>query len=134
MSSIFYVGYLLWIFPTTILIQKFSVGFYAGANILLWGFVVVATSTSTAYGHLLIARLFTGALEASSNPAFLYITTMWYTREEAPRRVGVWFAGNSCGGIIGNLLSFGIGHIAGEFKPWRYLYIVSLSTYYFSSG
>ena len=96
-------------------------------NILLWGVVVVATSATTAYGHLLLTRFLTGALEASSNPAFLYITAMWYTREEAPRRVVVWFAGNACGGIIGNLLSFGIGHISGEVKPWRYLYLVSLS-------
>ena len=102
-------------------------GFYAGVNILLWGVVVVATSAATAYGHLLLTRFLTGALEASSNPAFLYITAMWYTREEAPRRVVVWFAGNACGGIIGNLLSLGIGHISGEIKPWRYLYLVSFS-------
>ncbi|KAG9243634.1 putative allantoate permease [Calycina marina] len=121
-ASMFYVGYLLWEYPATIVIQALPVGLFTGLAILLWGVVVACTAFTSAYGHLLATRFITGALEAFVNPAFLYITAQWYTRDEAPRRVMVWFAGIGAGGVLGNLLSWVIGHV--DMKPWRWMYAI----------
>jgi MFS family permease len=63
--------------------------------------------------------------EATISPAFVYVTSMWYTRDEIPSRTGVWFAGNSCGGFVASLLAYGIGQISHPLHPWQWMFIVS---------
>ncbi|KXT10785.1 hypothetical protein AC579_2970 [Pseudocercospora musae] len=62
--------------------------------------------------------------EATISPAFLYITTMWYTRSEVPTRTGIWFAGNSLGGVITSFLAHGFGHVKNPLEPWQWMFIV----------
>lgn len=69
-------------------------------------------------------RFLLGVAEATISPAFLYITTMWYTRSEVPTRTGIWFAGNSLGGVITSFLAYGLGHIAHPLQPWHWIFIV----------
>ncbi|KAJ9192714.1 hypothetical protein DTO021D3_9059 [Paecilomyces variotii] len=123
-SSIFYFGYLFWQYPTSVLIQKLPVGKYVSINTLFWGTVVALTAACTNFGGLLAVRFLLGVAEATISPAFLFITSMWYTREEVPTRVGVWFSGNAIGGIFASFIAYGIGHIERPFSPWRWLYII----------
>jgi MFS family permease len=62
--------------------------------------------------------------EATISPAFVYVTSIWYTRDEIPARTGVWFAGNSCGGFIASLLAYGIGQIKHPLHPWQWIFII----------
>ncbi|ESZ92444.1 hypothetical protein SBOR_7161 [Sclerotinia borealis F-4128] len=123
-SSMFYFGYLFWEYPGVYLIQTLPVAKYIAADIVLWGVIVASTAACTSFEGLMVARFFTGAVEASISPAFLYITSMWYTRDEMPSRMGLWYAGNSFGGAIASLLSFAIGQIHSSLKPWKWLYII----------
>ncbi|RDW82472.1 hypothetical protein BP6252_03584 [Coleophoma cylindrospora] len=99
-SSMFYFGYFVWEYPTTVLIQKLPIGKYVAGDIIIWGAIVAATAACTSFGGLITARFFTGVVEATISPAFLYITAMWYTRDEMPSRMATWYAGNSFGGAI----------------------------------
>ena len=94
------------------------------ANTLFWGTVVALTAACTNYGGLLTVRFLLGVAEATITPAFMFITSTWYTRDEIPTRTGIWFSGNSVGGMIASLLAFGIGHIEDKVGPWRWLYII----------
>jgi MFS family permease len=47
-----------------------------------------------------------------------------YTRDEIPTRTGIWFAGNSIGGLIASFLAFGVGHITDSLAPWKVMYII----------
>ncbi|KAJ8063510.1 hypothetical protein OCU04_007385 [Sclerotinia nivalis] len=123
-SSIFYFGYLFWEYPGVYLIQTLPVAKYIAADIVVWGIIVASTAACTSFEGLMIARFFTGAVEASISPAFLYVTSMWYTRDEMPSRMGLWYAGNSFGGAVASLLSFAIGQIHSSLKPWKWLYII----------
>ncbi|KLJ05870.1 hypothetical protein EMPG_10695 [Blastomyces silverae] len=123
-SSVFYFGYLFWAFPTSILIQKLPVGKYVSVNAFFWGAVVGLTAACTNFGGLITVRFLLGVAEATISPAFVYITAMWWTREEIPARCGVWFAGNSLGGMLSNFLAYGIGHIKEPLAPWHWLFIV----------
>ncbi|OAT09564.1 allantoate permease [Blastomyces gilchristii SLH14081] len=123
-SSVFYFGYLLWAFPTSILIQKLPVGKYVSVNAFFWGAIVGLTAACTNFGGLITVRFLLGVVEATISPAFVYITAMWWTREEIPGRCGVWFLGNSLGGMLSNFLAYGIGHIKEPLAPWHWLFIV----------
>ncbi|KAF9636409.1 Major facilitator superfamily [Lasiodiplodia theobromae] len=123
-SSVFYFGYLFWSYPTSILIQRLPIGKYVAINTFFWGTVVALTAACTNYGGLITVRFLLGVAEATISPAFLYITSSWFTRSEIPTRVGIWFAGNSLGGVFASFIAYGIGHISHPLEPWQWLFIV----------
>src|SRR5690242_2092168 len=47
-----------------------------------------------------------------------------YTRDEIPTRTGLWFAGNSVGGLVASFLAYGVGHIEDSLAPWVWMYII----------
>lgn len=123
-GSIFYFGYLAFEYPTTILIQRLPIGKYLSGVTLLWGAIVASTAACHSFGGLATCRFLLGVAEATISPAFVYVTSVWYTRDEIPARTGVWFAGNSCGGFIASLLAYGIGQINSSLSPWRWMFII----------
>ncbi|KAH8427376.1 uncharacterized protein LDX57_005089 [Aspergillus melleus] len=123
-SSIFYFGYFFWEAPTNLLIPRLPVAKYLTVNTLFWGAVVALTAACVNYGGLLAVRFLLGVAEATITPAFMFITTSWYTRDEIPMRTGIWFSGNSIGGLVASLLAYGVGHIPGPLSPWQWMYII----------
>ncbi|KAE8349500.1 MFS general substrate transporter [Aspergillus coremiiformis] len=123
-SSIFYFGYFFWEVPTNYLIPRLPVAKYMAINTLFWGAIVALTASCTNYGGLLAVRFLLGVAEATITPAFMFITTTWYTRDEIPFRTGIWFSGNSIGGLVASLLAYGIGHIDHPLRPWMWMFII----------
>ncbi|KAI1117694.1 MFS general substrate transporter [Nemania sp. NC0429] len=136
-SSVFYVGFLVASYPAARLAARLPVARLLGTDALLWGAVVALTATCHGFGGLLASRLLLGAAEAAVSPCLVLVTATWYTRDEIPARTGVWFAGNSAGGIFSSLLAYGIGHAAAGPKPepgpgpgpngggaWRWMFAV----------
>jgi MFS family permease len=141
-SSIFYFGYLAWAYPTTLLITRLPTAKYLTANTLFWGAVVALTAACTNFGGLMTVRFLLGVAEATITPAFMFITSTWYTRDEIPTRTGLWFAGNvsvsrprnlchvlihylqSVGGIAASLIAYGLGHVDDHVRPWRWMFII----------
>jgi MFS family permease len=89
-----------------------------------WGVVVALTATCTSYSGLLTVRFLLGVAEATTSPAFVFITSTWYTRSEIPFRTGIWFAGNALGGVFSSFLAFGLGHVENPLHPWQWLFVV----------
>ncbi|KAI9733486.1 MAG: hypothetical protein M1818_007234 [Claussenomyces sp. TS43310] len=123
-SSIFYFGYLFWEYPTTVLIQRLPVAKYLSAVTLIWGAIVAVTAACSSFGGLATCRFLLGMTESTVSPAFVYITSTWYTRDEVAGRTGIWFAGNSLGGFIASICAYGIGHIDHPLHPWQWLFII----------
>jgi Major Facilitator Superfamily len=84
LSSIFYFGFLVWAFPTNFLMQRLPIGKYLGFNIFLWGFFLMLQAACNSFTTLAVMRALGGAAEACSDPAFMLITSMWYTRRQQP--------------------------------------------------
>ncbi|KAG7447434.1 MFS general substrate transporter [Guyanagaster necrorhizus] len=122
-SSVFYFGYLVWAYPTTYLIQRLPVGKYVSINTIIWGTLVALTASCKNFGGLITVRFLLGVAEATITPAFVYVTSMWYTRDEIPIKTGAWFAGNSFGGLVASLAAYGVGRIKDPLSPWQWLFI-----------
>lgn len=117
------------------LISRLPVARYLTGNTFAWGAVVAVTAACTNFGGLLTVRFLLGVAEATITPAFMFITTSWYTRDEIPVRTGIWFSGNSIGGMVASLFAFGVGHISEDDRigPWRWMYIIlGLATFLWS--
>lgn len=124
LSSIFYFGFLAWAFPTNFLMQKLPLGKYLGINIVLWGVFLMLQAACSSFATLAVLRFLSGAAEACSDPSFMLITQMWYTRRQQPMRIGLWYLGNGFGIAVGGLLGYGIGHIRSSIPSWRFEFII----------
>lgn len=69
-------------------------------------------------GGLLAVRFFLGMAESAIAPGLTMIISMWYKRSEQPMRQGAWFLGNTCAGLFGGLVGYGLGHVDG-IAPWK---------------
>ncbi|KAK1224120.1 hypothetical protein PQX77_012979 [Marasmius sp. AFHP31] len=124
LSSLFYFGWVAWAFPTNLLMQKFPVNKYLAVNIFLWGVLLMAQAASRNFTELAILRVLSGAAEATADPAFVLITSIWYTREQQPSRIGYWYLANGFGIALGGLLGYAIGHIQGSLPSWKYEFLI----------
>ncbi|KAK0355140.1 hypothetical protein LTR94_009523 [Friedmanniomyces endolithicus] len=124
LSSIFYFGFLAWALPTNLLMQRLPIGKYLGFNIFLWGVFLMIQSAAKNFAGLAALRAFAGAAEACSDPSFMLITSMWYTRRQQPIRMGIWYTANGFGIALGGLLGFGIGHIKGALPSWKFEFLI----------
>jgi MFS family permease len=123
-SSIFYFGYLLAEYPGVAILQRFPVAKFLGANIAVWGVILIATAASSSFGGLATARFFLGVTEATISPGFVAVTGMWWTRAEQAGRSSLWISFLGVGSFVGVLLAYGIGHITGSLNTWRYIYLI----------
>ncbi|KAK3056983.1 hypothetical protein LTR09_002021 [Extremus antarcticus] len=92
---------------------------------LCLGTVVACTAGCNSYGSLVATRFLLGMFESAISPSLILITSMWYKRDEQPKRVGLWYIGVGVASIIGALLSYGFQFYTGEtFKSWQVLFLV----------
>lgn len=124
LSSAFYFGFLVWALPTNFLLQRLPVGKYLGFNIFLWGVLLMCQAACNSFETLTVLRVLGGAAEAASDPSFMLITSMWYTRRQQPVRMGLWYTANGFGIALGGLLGYAIGHIKGRLPSWKYEFII----------
>ncbi len=104
--------------------QRLPIGKYLGFNIFLWGVFLMIQSAAKNFAGLAALRAFAGAAEACSDPSFMLITSMWYTRRQQPIRMGIWYTANGFGIALGGLLGFGIGHIKGALPSWKFEFLI----------
>ncbi|KID75648.1 uncharacterized protein G6M90_00g047060 [Metarhizium brunneum] len=124
LSSCFYFGWLVWAIPSNLLMQRSPPAHYLAFNIFMWGALLMLQAVVRNFGSLLALRVLSGAFEAIADPAFMLITSMYYTRAEQPSRISAWYAWNGIGVAGGGLLGYAIGHIKGALAPWRYEFII----------
>lgn len=93
------------------------------------GVFLMLQAACNSFETLSVLRALGGAAEACSDPAFLLITSMWYTRREQPVRIGLWYTANGIGIALGGLLGYGIGHLRGALPSWKYEFLVMYVSY-----
>ncbi|CAN8098274.1 unnamed protein product [Discula destructiva] len=74
LSSMFYFGFLAWAFPANFLMQRLPIAKYLGANIFLWGVLLIAQAGSQSFAALAALRALSGAAKACADPSFMLIT------------------------------------------------------------
>ncbi|WWC72397.1 uncharacterized protein I206_106359 [Kwoniella pini CBS 10737] len=124
LSSIFYFGWLAWAIPSNLIMQRSPPAYYLAGNIFMWGTLLMLQAVSKNFATIAVLRILSGAAEAIADPAFMLITSMYYTRAEQPSRISFWYAFNGVGVAGGGLIGYGIGQINGALASWRYEFII----------
>ncbi|TFL00154.1 major facilitator superfamily domain-containing protein [Pterulicium gracile] len=124
LSSVFYFGWMVWAIPTNLIMQRSPPSTYLGINIAFWGIFLMFQALAQNFTHMVVLRVLSGAAEAIADPAFMLVTTMWYSRGEQPSRISTWYAANGIGVAGGGLIGYGIGQIKGSLASWRYEFLI----------
>ncbi|CAK7217553.1 hypothetical protein SBRCBS47491_003198 [Sporothrix bragantina] len=125
LHTVIYFGILAAEFPTVLIVQKVPVAKYLAANIFLWGLTITMTCFGYNFTILTALRVLLGLFEAVSQPTFLLLSAMWYTRSEQAVIVACWYGMNGVQGICGGLIAYGISHIHSHvLKSWQILYVL----------
>ncbi|KAJ0340069.1 hypothetical protein COL26b_012003 [Colletotrichum chrysophilum] len=123
LASIFYFAYLLAEWPASYLAQHFPTGTVVSVFVTCWGIVLTCTAASHSFAGLAVCRFLLGMFEAVITPAFMLVTSMWYTRKEAPVRAGAFYCFNGIGSMVGGILFYGVGQADG-WDVWRIIFII----------
>lgn len=114
-------------------LQHFRIGRFVAIMVILWGALLLCTAASRSFASLMTVRFLLGAVESCINPAFVLITSQWYTRAEQPARISYWYVGTAVGQMFGGLIGYGVGHIsyagAGNWI-WYFIIFGSLTILY----
>lgn len=124
-GSSFYLGYLVFEFPMSFLLQRFPLAKTTGIIIVAWGAVMACSGASQSYAGFITTRTLLGALEGAITPSFIIITSQWYKRNEQFTRTLFWFGFNGVGSIVGSAIAVGLydnHHLS--LAGWRALMVI----------
>ncbi|KAI0788160.1 hypothetical protein C8Q74DRAFT_1216620 [Fomes fomentarius] len=108
LQTTLYIAILIWEFPTNRLIQRLPIAEYLAFNIAAWGAVLATTAVCEDFTGLTIVHTLLGVFECVWQPAFVYMSTMCYRREE---QALVFTNGMPTGlGAFANLIIKDFGH------------------------
>ncbi|WRT68169.1 uncharacterized protein IL334_005144 [Kwoniella shivajii] len=116
LSSLFYFGYLVCEYPTTLLSQKFPMGRFIGVAIVAWGGILIATAGAHNFAGMAVLRFILGGFESLITPTFILIQAL---------RTGAWAAANGFGSMVGGIIAFGMGHVNSGIAGWKWIFVIN---------
>ncbi|KAH8595990.1 major facilitator superfamily domain-containing protein [Bisporella sp. PMI_857] len=124
LTSMFYIGYLVFQFPFGYLLQKLPTGRLLSLTVIGWGAVLICTPACTSFAGLAANRFFLGALESAINPGFVLLMSMWYTVGEQPLRLEAYYSMVGIATMFSGLIGYGVGHITSGLPKWMYIFLI----------
>lgn len=116
--SAVYWSILVFAFPASILVDRWSrkksIGIMAG----LWSLATLACAFTGTFTHLFMARTAIGIGEAGYAPGGTAMISTIFPREKRARVLGIWNASIPLGSAIG----IGVGGLVAEHFGWRYAF------------
>ncbi|TKA25092.1 hypothetical protein B0A50_06157 [Salinomyces thailandicus] len=123
-AQAFYMGFLVWMFPTQYIGQKLPIAKYLGVNIILWGGLVMLHAVCRNFSGFYALRFFLGMLEACVSPSLILIVTQWYKQNERATRIGWFYFGNLSTSVVGGAVAYAVTFYQGAIAPWKLLYLI----------
>ncbi|KZP01013.1 MFS general substrate transporter [Calocera viscosa TUFC12733] len=126
LNAAFFFAFITLSYPGTIFAKKFKQNRWMGIACIGWGVASVLQVVAFNFGGIFTCRFFIGAFEAMYAPNMALYFTLFYTRREIAKRLGIWFACASVAGAFGGLIAFGVQHIQsdGALHPWKVLFLI----------
>ncbi|KFX85747.1 hypothetical protein V490_09440 [Pseudogymnoascus sp. VKM F-3557] len=124
LGSIFYFGYLFSQFPSGYLLQRLPIGKFLSLATICWGIILITTPACTSFAGIATNRFLLGALEATVNPGFVLMMSIWYTSAEQPLRLEIYYSTNGVATMFGGLIGYAVGHIKSGLQKWMYVFLI----------
>ncbi|GMM38371.1 hypothetical protein DASC09_057100 [Saccharomycopsis crataegensis] len=126
-GSSFYLGYLVFLYPANMILQKTPISKTLAFAVLFWGIVICCHGACHSSDTFLLCRTLLGMLESFMDPTYMLMTSQWYKKDEQYVRCGYWLGMQGFGTMLGSGIAYGFHKHKDSFSfaPWRLLYIVT---------
>lgn len=127
LSTAFYIGYIVFVWPHAYLMQRLPIGKYIACNIFFWAICMGLQAACKNYGGIFALRFLLGAPEGCITSGIMTIMTMFYTRLESTQRISWTFQCNGVALILSGFVAFGVAHINAKAHPrqWQWFMIIT---------
>lgn len=102
--------------------QRLPLSKYFSIMCMIWGIIVALHAVCHDFASLAAVRFFLGAIEVSTVPVAILITSAFYTKEEQVTRVAIWYTTSGWAAVFGGFLAWVIYHAKG-FR-WQGLFVL----------
>lgn len=112
-NALFFVPYVLFQFPATLLSRKIGPRYFLSAATLLWGLTTLCCGFVRTWTDMLALRMCLGLWEAGFFPSCVYLLSSWYPRYELQKRNAGFFLLGLVPSAFCGIFSYGISHMKG---------------------
>ncbi|KAJ5819594.1 hypothetical protein N7474_005185 [Penicillium riverlandense] len=122
----FFVPYVIFQPPMTILIRKIGPRIFLSIIIISWAVIMIGTGFVKNFGQLVGLRVLLGVLEAGYFPGCVYLLSCWYTRYDVQKRFSVFYLIGCVAGSLSGILAFGLMQLSGThgLNGWSWILIL----------
>ncbi|VDB97560.1 unnamed protein product [Peniophora sp. CBMAI 1063] len=113
-SMAFYLGFLVFEFPTVYISQKLRLAKYLGGSIVLWGAILMLQAIPSSFSALFALRFLLGATESCVAPILILIISMFYKKDEQATRISWFCFTNGLTLVFGGFIAYGISFYDGH--------------------
>ncbi|KAH9905139.1 putative pantothenate transporter [Xylariomycetidae sp. FL2044] len=125
-ASLFYVGYLVFQLPGTLLLRMIGPPTQFAGAMLAWGVITSCTMLATSAGTLIALRTLTGAAEAFVQGTILYLS-FWYRYDELAFRGAIIYSTSALAGSFNGLIGYAIQknlHGYNGWSAWQWIFFI----------
>ncbi|KAG2146714.1 MFS general substrate transporter [Suillus clintonianus] len=124
-SMAFYLGFIVWEFPTVYIAQKLRLAKYLGINIIIWGVVLLCHALANSFQAFFVLRFILGMCESCVSPILISIISMFYRKNEQGIRIAYFYTMLGFTQVFGGFVAYGIsfynGALMASYKIVYYL-------------
>ncbi|KDE03411.1 hypothetical protein MVLG_06077 [Microbotryum lychnidis-dioicae p1A1 Lamole] len=123
--SCFFITYIVFSIPGTLLAKAINPSTSISIGALIWSIAATCQAAAKTPGGLYTARLFVGLGEAMFGQAMAFHLTLWYTKKELAKRVGLFISAGATAGAFSGLIAYGVANIHNtKLEQWRILFLI----------
>jgi len=125
-SLVFFVTYIIFQPPSTIIVRKIGPRVHLAVITLLWGSCMIGMGFVKNWEQMAGLRVLLGFLEAGFFPSCVYLLSTWYTRFEVGKRNSVFYLVGCVASAFAGILAYGLMQMAGlaGLNGWRWIFII----------
>ncbi|KAI1842680.1 hypothetical protein JX265_002715 [Neoarthrinium moseri] len=125
-TLVFFVTYIVFQPPATVIARKLGPRNFLSAITLLWGALMIGFGFVKNWQSLAALRVILGILEAGFFPSSVYLLSTWYTRYEVGKRFSFFYVIGCVASAFAGILAYGLMQMNGlqGLTGWRWIFII----------
>lgn len=120
----FYITYIVFAIPGTLASKYVLPSTSLATGCALWSIAATCMAATFNPAGVFVCRLVVGLGEAMFGQAVALLFSIWYTKPELAKRVGIFISAGSLAGAFGGLIAFGVNSMTSSvIEQWRALFL-----------
>jgi MFS family permease len=108
---IVFIPFILCETPSNMILKRITPRIWLSFLLFGCGLMAICQGVTKSFTGLVVCRFILGIFEAGISPGSILLITMYYRREELPRRICWWYMSGTIAGAFGGLLAYALANM-----------------------